>query len=292
MSNLALNPNLLGDEASELNALIEGWLKREQDGEQFPVNFDAAWQLAGYSTKGNAKRKLIGKKSMLIDGQDYKTDSSSKFIRSDKSELSGRSSDLILLTCDAFKQFCLMAETEQGRNIRQYFIECEKRWRLVQQYHPEVAAQVDAKAQDMEMLRLQNENLKLQVQATRAQQKLMEFRHTVVTTCPEVVQQKVLGFEVVEKVEYRDRVIKDDEVINDGNSVGKGELCRRYGFLTKSGSPDYKRLNAYLKSADLPAEAWKEVGYVRNNEELDRSYLPQLDRIIFDKSDRQLWLVE
>lgn len=270
-----------GIDMEMLPSLVEGWLRRERNGERFPVDFDAVWEVIGYATKASAKRKLKRFKKNV----DFSTPKL-------KSSGGGRSSEVILLTCDAFKHFCLLAETDQGDAIRQYFIECEKRWNLVQQHHPEVAVEIDAKAQEMEMLRLKNQNLALEAQIKKTDLEILKFRHTVTSTCPEIVQQKVLGYQLVEKTEYRDRIINDGKVINDGNSVGKGELCRRYGFLTKSGSPDYKRLNAYLQSADLPAEAWKEVGYVRNNEELDRAYLPQLDRIIFDKSDRQLWLVE
>jgi phage anti-repressor protein len=141
--------------------LIDGWLEQESKGVQFPVPFDLAWQIAGYSEKGKGKRRLTSKSSYLSEGQDYLIEKGVYSIaQSGKSELCGRSSDLISMSCDAFKHFCLMAETEQGRQIRQYFIEAEKRWRVVQRDFPAVAAQVEQSETDklilLEQLRLKN----------------------------------------------------------------------------------------------------------------------------------------
>ena len=38
--------------------LIEQWVKEEMKGEQFPVEFEMGWKIAGYSRKDVAKRKL------------------------------------------------------------------------------------------------------------------------------------------------------------------------------------------------------------------------------------------
>jgi hypothetical protein len=130
--------------------LIDGWLEQESKGVQFPVPFDLAWQIAGYSTKANAKAKGLNK---LEKGIDFSSQGM-------KSNTGGRSSELIGMTCDAFKHFCLMAHTQEGRQIRQYFIEAEKRWRAVQRDFPAVAAQVDQSETDklilLEQLRLKN----------------------------------------------------------------------------------------------------------------------------------------
>ncbi|WP_016950005.1 hypothetical protein [Anabaena sp. PCC 7108] len=111
-----------------LQVLIEQWLKQEEEGVQFPVDFDVAWKIAGYCDKATGKRKLVSKKSFLKQDQDYQIEKGI-FRRSTESELCGRSSDLIKMTCDAFKHFCLLAQTETGHKTRQYFIECEKKLR-------------------------------------------------------------------------------------------------------------------------------------------------------------------
>jgi phage anti-repressor protein len=106
---------------------VKKWLQAELDGEQFPVDFDVAWVMAGYAMKHHAKRRLTNQSSFLVKGEDYMIDKCSVPItQSGESTILGRSSDRIVMTCDAFKHFCLMAQTQKGREIRQYFIEVEK----------------------------------------------------------------------------------------------------------------------------------------------------------------------
>lgn len=52
-------------------ALIDQWLEQESSGNQFPVPFDMAWQLAGYARKDNAKRKL---ESFMDKGLEYSSE--------------------------------------------------------------------------------------------------------------------------------------------------------------------------------------------------------------------------
>jgi hypothetical protein len=140
-----------------------------------------------------------------------------------------------------------------------------------------------------ENLKLQNENLRLQLQVTTAQQGLESFRHAIVATCPEPTVQKILGCKEVHTIEYRDRILKEDDVLNDGGTANKSELCYRYGILTRNGKPDYKRLNDAL--ARLPNEAFKLSVRIQENQELLREFLPQLDALL-DGTDRNLWIGE
>lgn len=133
--------------------------------------------------------------------------------------------------------------------------------------------------------------LELALELKKAEQKLLDTRNTIVQTCPEPVQQKILGYSTIERVEYRDRIIQDDEVIRDGSTINKGELCRRYGLLSKNGNPNYSKLKKLLKAANLPDDAWKPATIVRDNLELSRDVLPVLD-MYFNDGDRQLFLGE
>ena len=84
-------------------------------GDEFPVDFDEAWQWLGFATKASAKRKL----SYFKSGMDFSTTTL-------KSPSGGRPGELIRLTVDCFKALGMMAGTEQGKLIREYFLECEK----------------------------------------------------------------------------------------------------------------------------------------------------------------------
>ena len=56
-----------------------------------------------------------------------------------------------------------MAKTDQGRQVRQYFIECEKKWKLTQENFPQVAQTIEDirldKMLELERLRIQNKQL-------------------------------------------------------------------------------------------------------------------------------------
>lgn len=59
-----------------------------------------------------------------------------------KSPTGGRPSEQLYLTVDCFKQLCMMANTEKGREVRKYFLECERKLKdvLRSQFNPEPEA--------------------------------------------------------------------------------------------------------------------------------------------------------
>lgn len=100
--------------------LLDQWRAAERNGVEFPVPFDMAWPMAGYSRKSTAKRDgLRG----LKEGKYYR----SKKCNVPSGNASGSTQkEFIDLSLDGFKHLCLMAETKEGEAIRQYFIEAEK----------------------------------------------------------------------------------------------------------------------------------------------------------------------
>jgi phage anti-repressor protein len=90
--------------------------------DEFPVDFNLAWQWLGFSTKGNAKASLLD--CGFIEGQDYKND---LMINHKQAPSTFQSTEReIRLTIEAFKSWGMMSRTEQGKVIRKYFLECEK----------------------------------------------------------------------------------------------------------------------------------------------------------------------
>lgn len=87
-----------------------------QSSEEFPVDFDDAWQWLGYSRKEKALQTM---KNNFEEGLDFST-------KGWKTSSGGRPSQLIVLTIDCFKSLGMMAGTEQGKAIRKYFLECER----------------------------------------------------------------------------------------------------------------------------------------------------------------------
>ena len=100
--------------------------------EEFPVDFDDAWQWIGYTRKDSAKEKLTRNFEKDLDySAIWRSVAHSKGSTASRSEK-------IFLTVDAFKSFCMMAGTEKGKEIRKYFLECEKiaKQAIVQQVSP------------------------------------------------------------------------------------------------------------------------------------------------------------
>lgn len=86
-----------------------------QSDEQFPIDFDVAWQWIGWSTKQTAKNTL---KNNFEEGVD--------FSRGGIKSSGGRPSEVLLLSVDCFKMLGMMAGTAQSKVIRKYFLECER----------------------------------------------------------------------------------------------------------------------------------------------------------------------
>ena len=266
-----MTSNIVTTNQSDVSALLNCWLEAERNGERFPVPFDDAWKMAGYSTKASAKRALTD----LVENEDFST----MMLKSN----GGRASKVFSFTCDAFKSFCLMAKTEEGKQTRSYFIDAEKKWKLVQQVAPQLASEV-------ELIHLKIELAKIECQKVQSENQLLQFRHFVSTALPEFQKKEILGYKVIEKVETRDRVINESGyILNDGSTATKKELCTRLGFLSKSGTPDYKRLNHYLDK--LPHVAFEDVAIVQENRQLRRDWIVRLENMVND-SDRQKWIGE
>jgi len=88
-------------------------------GEDFPVDFEDAWQWLDYSNKGNAKRSF--EKSGFLTGVDF-----CSFIRTEKREVGATQKEVIKLSVECFKTWAMLSQTEKGKQVRLYFLECEK----------------------------------------------------------------------------------------------------------------------------------------------------------------------
>lgn len=252
--------------------LIAQWIEAERNGVQFPVPLHDHWGIAGH-------KKVQDAFGLLESRQEEGFDFLRSTVRNGKR---GQPRQARFLSVAALERFCLAAHTSQGDVVRELYRQAKNKWDLVQQQYPAIA-------QEIELQELRNQGLQLEYQKAQVELQLIQFRHIVATTLPEPIQQKVLGYKEVTTVEYRDRIIHNDDIINDGNTILKGDLCHRYGLLTKAGKPDYKRLNEILE--ELPGDAFQLTARIQDNRELLRAYLPELDQLVRN-SNRQRWIGE
>ena len=84
--------------------------------ERFIINLDDATEHIGFANKGNAKRLLT---KYFQEGTDF-------IIIKNKSTECGRPSETMLLSSNTFKEFCLVANTENSRRIKSYYVKLEE----------------------------------------------------------------------------------------------------------------------------------------------------------------------
>lgn len=97
---------------------IEIALVLYESDEQYPVDFELAWQWLGYTRKDSAKKKLV---KNFVEGEDY------TLRRLAESAPSGGLThrEDIWLTVNCLKEMGMMAGTPKGKEVRSYFLQCE-----------------------------------------------------------------------------------------------------------------------------------------------------------------------
>lgn len=129
------------------------------------IDFDWAWQVLGYSTKGNAKRMLTGYFEPNFDYFVQLPEESPEalpyniFLTSDKNSKPGRPAEKIYLTVECFKEMGMLAKSEQGRQIRKYFLQCEALAKQSVKAIPQLQQQINQLQQNFETLQSQVQNL-------------------------------------------------------------------------------------------------------------------------------------
>jgi phage anti-repressor protein len=89
--------------------------------DEFPVPFEVARRIAGYTKKSNATRALV---KSFQEGRDYILITPTR-----RPGSAGRPSKCYALTGKAFKKFCIRARTDQGEIAVTYFIAMDEQFR-------------------------------------------------------------------------------------------------------------------------------------------------------------------
>jgi hypothetical protein len=130
------------------------FLQYDQDKDHV-IDFDKVYRWMGFTQKVNAKRLLL---KHFNEGADYTTDAISfrtEELSDEDDEPTlgqprvGRHREIIMLTPNAFKDFCLQAGTEKATRIRKYYRKMEEvvfkaTQRALQTIHTDFTAQIKA----------------------------------------------------------------------------------------------------------------------------------------------------
>ncbi|MEH1777102.1 DNA-damage-inducible protein [Nostoc sp.] len=95
------------------------------------VDFDWAWQVLGYSRKDSAKRTLVSYFERDLDYFVQPPEESPEALPHDifhievENSKPGRPTENIYLTVECFKEMGMLSKSEEGKQIRKYFLTCE-----------------------------------------------------------------------------------------------------------------------------------------------------------------------
>ncbi|WP_072044974.1 antA/AntB antirepressor family protein [Aliterella atlantica] len=249
-----------------------------QSTDEFPIDFDTAWKWIGYSTKQKAKNKLTNNFEQEID---YLT----KWV---KTPQGGRPSEYISLTLDCFKCLGMMAGTGQGKEVRRYFLECERIAKKAAEIIPVQSARIRE-------LELELQLAQAQAAAAQSQERLMQATNAIAALHGSGLVELVLGkpdavitrTEVVEKTIAVDA--KTGRVKSQSDGLTIGYLTKRLGF--KNNEQTWQWLNSVQLGKD--SGAWSKELTAHPTLKLPRHLLPQIQRLFaYQVGNRQLLLGE
>ncbi len=212
-------------------------------GNDYPVDLDEAWQWLGYATKQKAEKKL---KQNFEEGIDYTLIQMVKRVEGNNGGGSTRYNQ-IMLTVDCFKSLGMTAGTEQGKQIRKYFLECEK----IAKQKPDALTELQILARTVARMAEQEQRVLEQEHRASEQQKLLEQAETRLTAIeaeqgryfsPSGSKYTVLGFAKKQGLE-----------ISLATSSEKGRkaasMCRKRGIdIERINDPRFGSVGLYPES--------------------------------------------
>ena len=84
----------------------------------YPINLEHVFKMIGFANKGNAMKTI---KSNFVKDEDYKI----LLVRTDERLHGGQNHEDVMLNIDTFKNLCMFAKTQQGKEIRKYYVKLE-----------------------------------------------------------------------------------------------------------------------------------------------------------------------
>ncbi|WP_242051598.1 DNA-damage-inducible protein [Nostoc sp. FACHB-280] len=129
------------------------------------IDFDWAWSVLGYSRKDSAKRMLTGYFEQNFDYFVQLPDESPQALPHDifhidvENSKAGRPVEKIYLTLECFKEMGMLSKSEQGRQIRKYFLQCETIAKESVKLIPHLQQQIQELQQNFADLQAQIQNL-------------------------------------------------------------------------------------------------------------------------------------
>jgi phage anti-repressor protein len=85
----------------------------------YPINLENVYRMIGFANKGNAMKTI---KSNFVFDEDYKV---ALFHTEKRKNEGGFNKETVMLNVDTFKNLCMLAKTDKGKEIRKYYVKLE-----------------------------------------------------------------------------------------------------------------------------------------------------------------------
>ena len=137
--------------------------------EPFPINIEVLIEMKVYDRKDNCKTKL--NKNFILD-TDFKVQNlapESSGARNSNAIQAGKNKENIMLTVDCFKSMCMLANSEIGKQVKNYYLDLEK---IFKEY---ILRDIQSLQQTVETV--VNENLKIKSTYSHLAELLIILKH-------------------------------------------------------------------------------------------------------------------
>lgn len=180
----------------------------------YPINLEHVYKLIGFANKGNAMKTI---KSNFIENEDYKT----SLLPKEKSSWGGSGKDEIMLNVDTFKNLCMLAKTDKGKEIRKYYVKLENIYN--QLIKEEIEQQSNELTQTSRLLEQTQQQLK------------KEQSHK-----NQILRRKYYDMKPGDVIYlYQDNEESNDSLLKIGKSKNISEREKTYSNMSKKGTMVY-----------------------------------------------------
>ena len=184
----------------------------------YPINLEDVFKMIGFANKGNAKRTL---ENNFTKDEDYKV----VILRTEKNlnikDLGGRPDENIMLNIDTFKNLCMIAKTESGKEIRRYYVKLENIYNEIIK-------------EEIEQQKVLLENNKKELQQTQQQLKKEKIHKN------QILRRKYYDMKQGDAIYlYKDDENNERSLLKIGKSKNISEREKVYSNMSKNGSIIY-----------------------------------------------------
>lgn len=230
----------------------------------FPINLEDVFKLIGFAHKKNAKRTLENNFNL---NEDYKE----VLLPREQNSKGGRPEEQIMLNVDTFKNLCMMAKTEKGKEIRKYYVKLESIFNgIVDEEKKEYEKQLEAKQVELQH-----------------QQKLLEEKDR---TIQELKKQEMSSMIYIGNNPVIDNLYKigitDDALIRqESHRSSNPEFKFLFTFETQNAKLIESLVKLLLKPFKVVKPEWYKINYTQMKKVVDFCIMMYEDYHVQDNVD-------